>query len=201
VHRVRPALCILVTAGLIACAASRHIVTEGSRKRLLDHKARLAVWGLRPAVTNTVVAWLRNHGFAVMDPTEPQRAFDAEHLRVSRSFADEHHAVRVTKQLGVDLVIFTQSVVGETVVSSPSATAGGAPFPGPVPTTFSSASVSLRGIEVASGELVLSAVARYPHQLTAAGPDTLAILACQALNTAWGLSPPGTLALVPGGGC
>lgn len=200
-RRTRFFFLILVGSLLASCASPRHTVTEGAHKRLPDQQARLAVWGLRPIVTNTVVAWLRDNGFAVMDPAELQQAFDKERIRVSRSFADEHNAVRVAKQLGVDFVIFTQSALGETVVSSPSATAGGTPFPGSVPTTFSTASVSLRGIEVASGELVFSATARYPQQLTAAGPGTLAILACQALETAWGFTPPGKQALAPGDDC
>jgi hypothetical protein len=136
-----------------------------------------------------------------MDPSELQQAFDKENIRVSRSFADERNAVRVAKQLGVGLVIFTQSAIGETVVSSPSTTTATVPFPGALPTTFSSASVAIRGIEVASGELMFSATARYPQQLTAAGPDTLAILACMALETAWGLTPTGERALSPEDAC
>ncbi len=200
-HRTLLFLILLFGALLPSCSSSLHIVTDGSSKRLPQKDARIAVWGLRPVVTHTVVAWLRNSGFAVMEPSELQQAFDKEHIRVSRSFADEQHAVRLARQLNVALVIFTQSVLGETVVSGMSTTAGAAPFPGSVPTTFSSASVALRGVEVASGELVFSATARYPQQLAAAGPDTLAILACQALETAWGLTPPGEQALSPDDGC
>ena len=136
-----------------------------------------------------------------MEPAELQQAFDKEHIRASRSFEDERNAVRLAKQLNVALVIFTQSALGETVVSGMSSTTGAAPFPGSVPTTFSSASVAIRGIEVLSGELVFSATAKYPPQLTPAGPDTLAVLACQALETAWGLNPPGEQALSPDDGC
>jgi len=184
-----------------SCSSSLHIVTDGSAKRLPPKNTRVAVWGLRPVVTNTMVKWLRQQGLAVMAPAELQQAFDKENIRVSRSFADERNAVRVAKQLDVALVIFTQSTLGETVVSSLSSTTAAAPFPGSVPTTFSSASVALRGVEVASGELVFSATANYPQQLTSAGPDTLATLACQALETAWGLNVPGEQALSPDDGC
>jgi len=194
-------LAILLLLPSCSCSSSLHIVTDGSAKRLPQKNTRVAVWGLRPVVTNTVVAWLRDNGFAVMEPAELQQAFDKEHIRVSRSFADERNAVGVAKQLGVALVIFTQSALGETVVSGMSSTTGAAPFPGSVPTTFSSASVAIRGVEVASGELIFSATARYPQQLTPAGPDTLATLTCQALETAWGLNPPGEQALSPDDGC
>ena len=180
---------------LPSCSSSLHIVTDGSFKRLPEKHVRVAVWGLRPAVTNTVVSWLRDNGFAVMEPSEFQQAFDKETIRVSRSFADEQHAVRMAKQLGIGLVIFTQSAIGETVVNSPDTTSSAAPFPGAVPTTFSSASVTLRGVEVASGQLIFSATAKYPQQLAGAGPDTLSTLACLALETAMGISPPGELAL------
>lgn len=186
---------------LSSCSSSLHIVTDGSAKRLPQKNTRVAVWGLRPVVTNTVVTWLRQKGLAVMEPAELQQAFDKEHIRASRSFEDERNAVRLAKQMNVALVIFTQSALGETVVSGMSSTTGAAPFPGSVPTTFSSASVAIRGIEVVSGELVFSATAKYPQQLTPAGPDTLAVLACQALETAWGLNPPGEQALSPDDGC
>lgn len=184
-----------------SCSSSLHIVTDGSHKRLPEKNVRIAVWGLRPVVTNTVVMWLRDNGFTVMEPSELQQAFDKENIRVSRSFADENNAIRVAKQLGVGLVIFTQSAIGETVVNSPGTTSSAAPFPGAVPTAFSSASVSLRGVEVASGQLIFSATARYPQQLDGAGPDTLSTLGCLALETALGVSPPGELALSPGDPC
>jgi hypothetical protein len=185
---------------LPSCSSSLYIVTDGSHKRLPEEKTRVAVWGLRPVVTNSVVAWLRNNGFAVMEPSEFQQAFDKENIRVSRSFADEQNAMRVAKQLGVGLVVFTQSVIGETVVNNPGLTSA-APFPGAVPTTFSSASVAIRGIEVASSQLLFSATAKYPQQLAAAGPDTLSILTCQAMETAWGFSQPGEQTLSSGDTC
>jgi len=205
-HSLRKGECPLFLAALLflllpACSSALHIVTDGSAKRLPPKNTRVAVWGLRPVVTNTVVVWLRDNGFTVMEPAELQQAFDKEHIRVSRSFEDERNAVRVAKQLGVALVIFTQSALGETVVSGMSSTSGAAPFPGSVPTTFSSASVAIRGVEVMSGELVFSATAKYPQQLTPAGPGTLATLACQALETAWGLNVPGEQALSPDDGC
>ncbi|OGX09991.1 MAG: hypothetical protein A3K11_15390 [Nitrospirae bacterium RIFCSPLOWO2_12_FULL_63_8] len=197
-------MCFLLLAFLFllpSCSSPLHIVTDGSHKRLPEKSARIAVWGLRPVVTNTVVVWLRNNGFTVMEPSELQQAFDKENIRVSRSFADEHHAIRVAKQLGVGLVIFTQSAVETNVVNRASTTTTSTPFPGAVRTSFSSASVALRGIEVASSQLIFSATARYPQQLDGAGPGTLSTLACLALETALGVSPPGELALSPGDPC
>ena len=153
---------------LPSCSSSLYVVTDGSAKRLPPKNARVAVWGLRPVVTNTVVAWLRASEFSVMEPSELQQAFDKENIRVSRSFEDEQNAIRVAKQLGVALVIFTQSAIGETVVSDMNTSTAATPFPGAAPTTFSSASVAIRGVEVASGERVFSATAKYPQQLAAA---------------------------------
>ena len=185
---------------LPSCSSSLYVVTDGSHKRLPEENTRVAVWGLRPVVTHSVVAWLRNNGFTVMEPSELQQAFDKENISVSRSFADEPNVIRVAKQLGVGLVVFTQSVIGETVVNSPGMTSA-APFPGAVPTAFSSASVAIRGVEVASSQLLFSATAKYPQQLAAAGPDTLSILTCQAMETAWGFNSPGEQALSPDDVC
>lgn len=194
---------VLILALLLpSCSSpSLQVITDGSAKRLPEKKARLAVWGLRPVVTNTIVAWLRDNGFTVMEPSELQQAFDRERIRVNRSFADEHNAVPVAKQLGVDVVIFTQSAVETNVINRASTTAASTPFPGAVRTAFSSASVSIRGVEVASGALVFSATAKYPQQLTVAGPDTLSTLACLTVETAFGLSPPGDLDLEPDDPC
>jgi len=186
---------------LPSCSSSLYVVTDGTHKRLPERNARVAVWGLRPVVLNSVVTWLRTREFSVMEPSELQQAFDKENIRVNRSFADEQNAIRVAKQLGAALVVFTQSAIGETVISDMSTSTAAVPFPGAAPTTFSSASVSIRGVEVASGERVFSATAKYPQQLAAAGPDTLSILACQAMETAWGFDPPGEQALPPDDTC
>ncbi len=186
---------VIVLLLLPSCAPSGHLVTEGAHKRLPEQTARIAVWGLRPVVTNTAVTWLRQRGFTVVEPDTLQQRFDQEHIKVSRSFADELNAVRIAKQLDITLIIFTQSVLGGTVVSGQETTTAAAPYPGAMSTTFSNAAVTLKGVEVASGETVLHATARYPPQLAAAGPDTLAILACRALATAWGLTPPGKQAI------
>jgi hypothetical protein len=187
---------------LPSCSSpSLHVITEGSHKRLPEKQALLAVWGLRPVVTNTMVAWLRDNGFTVMEPAELQRAFDKEGLKVNRSFADERNAIPVAKRLGVQVVIFSQSAVETNVVNRASATTASTPFPGAVRTAFSSASVAIRGVEVESGALTLNATVRYPQQLTAAGPDTLATLACLAMETAFGLSPPGKLDIEPDDPC
>lgn len=202
---MRPALLFLVSllgAGLASCSPSSHyVVTDGSSKRLPPQNARVAVWGLHPVVTNTVVGWLRERGHVVIEPTELQHLFDQQNIRVTRSFADEQQAARVAKQLDVALIIFTQSALGTTVVDSTGTTTAAVPYPGAMRTALSSASVALRGVEVASGELVLSGTAKYPQQLAAAGQDTLAILACKALETAWGLTPPGEQAFFPDEPC
>ncbi len=141
-------------------------------------------------MTNTVTEWLRERGYAVIEPAELQLLFDQQNVRVTRSFADEQQALRAAKELQAELVIVTQSALGTTVVDSTGTTTA-VPYPGAMRTALSSASVAVRGFEVASGELVLSGIAKYPQQLAAAGQDTLAILACKALETAWGLTPPG----------
>jgi hypothetical protein len=192
---------LLILLLIPSCFSPPFVVTDGSHKRLPEQNARVAVWGMRPVVTNTVVAWLRARKFSVMEPSELQQAFDKENIRVNRSFADEQNAIRMAKQLGVALVIFTQSAIGETVVSDMSTSTAAVPFPGAAPTTFSSASVAIRGVEVASGERVFNATAKYPQQLAAAGPDTLSILTCQAMETAWGLDLPGEQALSPDDAC
>jgi len=195
-------IALLLLLLLPSCSSpSLHMITEGSHKHLPEKQARLAVWGLRPVVTNTIVAWLRDNGFTVMEPSELQQAFDREGIKVSRSFADEHKAIPVAKQLGIDVVIFTQSAVETNVINRASTTASSTPFPGAVRTAFSSASVAIRGVEVGSEMLVFSATAKYPQQLTAAGPDTLSTLACLTVETAFGLSPPGDLDLQPDDPC
>lgn len=194
-------LIVLLGVLLASCSsASHYVVTEGATKRLPPKNARVAVWGLRPVVTSTMTEWLRERGYAVIEPAELQRLFDQQNVQVTRSFADEQQALRAAKELKAELVIVTQSALGTTVIDSTPTTAA-TPFPGAMPTTFSSASVALRGFEVASGELVLSGLAKYPQQLAAAGQDTLATLTCKALETAWGITPPGEQASSPSEPC
>lgn len=193
-RRVASLCCLLLGLLTAACAAPGHIVTDGGHKHLPDPQARIAVWGLRPAVTDTVVNWLRQRGFTVVDPNTLQQRFDQASIKVSRSFTDEQQAVALAKELDVGLIIFTQSVLGVIVVGNTDTTTGN-PYPGAVPTAFSHAAVTLKGVHVATTETILSATAKYPPQRAAAGPDTLALLACRALTTAWGLAPPGEQAI------
>lgn len=201
----RPIPCFLIAllgVLLASCSSSSHyVVTEGFTKRLPPKNARVAVWGLHPVVTNTVTEWLRERGHVVIEPAELQRLFDQQNVRVTRSFADEQQALRAAKELQAELVIVTQSALGTTVVDSTGTTTAAVPYPGAMRTALSSASVALRGFEVASGELALSGIAKYPQQLAAAGQETLAILACKALETAWGLTPPGEQAFSPNEPC
>jgi hypothetical protein len=137
----------------------------------------------------------------VIEPMELQRLFEKQKVLVTRSFADEQQALRAAKELQAGLVIMTQSELGSTVVDRNATTTAAVPYPGTVRTTLSNASVAVRGLDVASGELILTGTAKYPQQLAAAGPDTLAMLACQALETAWGLQLPGEQDLSPDEGC
>jgi len=201
----RPALLVLVVllgTGLASCApASQYVVTEGSSKRLPPKNARVAVWGLRPVVTNAVAGWLRERGHAVIEPVELQRLFDQQHVSVTHSFADEQQALRAAKELQAELVILTQSALDTTIVDSAATKTAATPYPGSMPTVLSSASVSVRGLDVAAGEQVLNGTAKYPQQLTAAGQETLAILTCKALETAWGFTPPGEQTFLPDKPC
>lgn len=200
-YRALLLFCILLGTMPVSCSPAHHIVVDGTAKRLPAPETRVAVWGLRPVVTSAVAEWLRARGYTVIEPVELQRLFDKQNVPVTRSFADEQQALRAAKELQAGLVIMTQSELGSTVVDRDATTTAAVPYPGTVRTTLSNASVAVRGLDVASGELILTGTAKYPQQLAAAGPDTLAMLACQALETAWGLQLPGEQELSPDEAC
>ena len=114
-------------------------------------------------------------------------------IRLSSSPDDEAAVLKVGKLTGAREVVFLDSPIKEQTWSA--STAGYYGWYGGQSQTQSGVayqvSVSVRGVDVESGEVLWSGTAHYAAMVTDLD-NRLRLLTCHALSTAWGLRPTGT---------
>jgi hypothetical protein len=174
------ALVGLICAAAGCSAALNYPITDGHTAALPEAGARAIVWGGHAAAHSTAVTWLQRRNLRVVDRSLIQEALPSPS-------ATDAEVIRAARTLGVDYVIFIDTPVQEGEAAT--GTAYGAYASVGRSTTYST-SVSIRGVQVASGDVVVTGTARYvstSDQLD----DSLVKLTCQALATGWGLRPAG----------
>ena len=195
-NRLQPlAFSAILVQGFIAlsgCAQlspqAIHATTNGFHHHLPLPDTRIVIWGTSPAVTGTATIWLQKRGLRVVERAKIQQIFEEQRLRLTHTADDEGSILRVGKLLGAGMIVFTDASVTSGVASNFSVNAYGG---GGGSSTLHSESVSVRGVDVETSEVIWSGVAQYPYGSSSAPDDALAKLTCQALATAWGFRPTG----------
>ena len=114
-----------------------------------------------------------------------QQVFNEQQIRLTHTPDDEAQVLRVGKLLGAVIFVdtsFQKELRGSYYADASKAEEG--------THTEYSASVSIRGVNVETSEVLWSGMARYPNPVGGI-EDALAKLTCQALATGWGFRPPG----------
>ena len=176
----------LIVIFMVGCS-STYPITDGFHKTLPRENARVVVWGDHPSATNTATTWLQKRGITVLERAKLKQIFDEQMIRLTHTSDDEGQILRVGKLLGADIVVFVDTPFAKGTSSRFSVTEYGG---GGSSSTVYSTSVSIRGINIESSEVIWTGNARYPRDFPGLD-DTLAKLTCQALATAWGLRPAG----------
>ena len=115
--------------------AGQYPTTDGFHHSLPPTNTRIVIWG--------------------------KQLFEEQRIRLTYTADDEGPILRVGKLLGAGMVVFTDVSITSGVVSDYSVSAYGG---GGGSTTVSSASVSIRGVDVETSEVVWNGTARYPQQ-------------------------------------
>ncbi len=170
---------ILGVAGLVGCGA--YPVTDGFQKSLPQRQARLVVWGSNPTANAAVTTWLQKLGLTIIERARLQQLLAGQRIVLTDAPNDDAQMLHAAKLLGLEQVVYVDVLTVETGVIRPLFNP---------PLTTSIASVSVRGVQVETGEVVWSGTARYRNPVTE-HDDYVVRLSCQALATAWGLRPPG----------
>ena len=167
-------------------------ITDGFHHSLPPTNTRIVIWGNSPIVTGTATTWLQKRGLRVVERAKLKQLFEEQRIRLTYTADDEGPILRVGKLLGAGMVVFTDASVTSVVVSDYSVSAYGGDGGS---RTVSSTSVSIRGVDVETSEVVWNGTARYPKQSAGSPEDSLAKLTCQSLATAWGFRPAGHQAI------
>jgi len=185
-------LAILLVSSGCGVGGLQYPITDGFHHSLPPPNTRIVIWGTFPTVTGTATTWLHRRGLRVVERAKLLQIFEEQRIRLTHTADDEGTVLRVGKLLGAGMVVFTDASVTSGVVSNYSVSAYGG---GGGSATVSSASVTIRGVDVETGEVHWNGVARYPQKTSSAPEDSLAKLTCQALATAWGFRSAGDQAI------
>jgi hypothetical protein len=182
----------VLSSGCGILPTGQYPTTDGFHHSLPPTNTRIVIWGNSPIVTGTATTWLQKRGLRVVERAKLLQLFEEQRIRLTHTADDEGPILRVGKLLGAGMVVFTDASVTSGVVSNYSVNADGG---GGGSVTVNSASVSIRGVDVETSEVVWNGTARYPQPSGGSPEDGLAKLTCQALATAWGFRPSGEQAI------
>ncbi|MBI3602937.1 MAG: hypothetical protein HY205_00600 [Nitrospirae bacterium] len=175
------ALGALILSCLVLGGCGQYPVTDGFSTMLPQRQERLLVWGANVTAAATAATWLQKQGLTVTEPVRMQQVFSEQKMTLTNSPSDDAQMLRAAKMLGLSHIVYVDVSAVEAGTLKP-------PFRPPLTTYI--VGVAIRGVQVASGEVVWSGTARYRGPVTERD-DYVANLTCQALATAWGLRPPG----------
>ncbi len=167
---------LLSTPMLIGCAKTVYPVTTGYHvpitEEMLSKKYRVVVWGNHPAMANTIIGLVQQEGHSVVERARLQEVFNEQEIRLTHSPDDHADILRVGRLLGADRVIFAEVMerthvglgggrklnFGERLaLSNPDHAALAQAI------TAYQVSVSVRGVDVETGEIEWSGTAHYPE--------------------------------------
>jgi hypothetical protein len=180
-------LVILNGCGALFPAAPQFPITDGFHNVMPNRNSRIVVWAEHPSLNGTATTWLQKRGLTVVERARLKQVLDEQMIRLTHTADDEANLLKAGKLLGAEIVVFMDSAQTAGQASSFSINQYGG---GGSSTTLYSASVSVRAVNVESGEVVWSGHARYRDPVTGVN-DAIVKLTCQALATAWGLRPVG----------
>lgn len=185
------AMFLILTAG---CHGYSHLeipTTDGFHSKLPAPYTRAVVWGGRPDTVQSASTWLLKRGLLVVDQTKVLQAAADQKVSLTGYQYLETDVLRMAKLVGARLVVFSNAEVGSWEALDWSA---GIPHSQRV----YSATISLRAVDVNTGEIEWSGKAQSPDRFSNI-EEGISQLTCHALATAWGMRNPGATA--PGNVC
>ncbi len=144
-------------------------ITDGMHSVLPPKHAKVVVWGNDTRTSDSAMTWLKKRKLVVIERGALKLSMDEKSLDFSHTLEDEAIILRVSRELGIKMVVFVDRV-GDLR----------APM------------VAIRGVDVDNHQILWSGSARYPNYSNKTPSDLLVNLTCQALATAWGYQTPGT---------
>jgi hypothetical protein len=144
-------------------ASGSHAPIDPSQKNV---KRRVVVWSNHPGIGNAIVGWLQQGGQIVVERARLQTVFNEQSIRLTHTPDDDANVLRVGKLIGAERIIFAEATVTSAISSRAYVGAYGG---GARSDTVYHLSVSVRNVDVESGEIRWSGTATYPKPVN--NPD------------------------------
>lgn len=170
-------------SGLAGCVY--YPTTDGFHVSLPESGTSIVVWGGHPSATGPAMIWLQRRGLVIVERAQLQRIFDEQKIRLTHTPEDEGAVLTVGRLVGAQQVVFVDSPV-QAGLDTPDFYTGHVP---PQYTSYNT-SVTIRGVDVESGQVRWSGHAQYVRPFQSLDL-ILRQLTCDALATAWGFRPTG----------
>ncbi len=172
--------CVVVVWSLAWLSGCVYPVTEGFHKALPAEGARTIVWGENPQAVETVSLWLQRRGLAVLEGDRVRRLLAEQHISMTGTSLDDLQLLALGRSLRAEMAVMVKAEAGARFSSEYEL----------LRTVVYLPRVIVRGLDVATGQELWRGTAQYLEPVKNL-EGSLALLACQALATAWGFRPPG----------
>lgn len=160
-------LSVFLSANLVGCAHNVYPITTGSHAPInpadKDKKYRMVVWATHPAIASTIMSLAQQAGHTVVERSRLDQVMKEQEIRLTHTSDDDAQILRVGKLLGAERIVFAEHAISSNVVSRAFVNAYGG---GGRSETVYHVSVSVRSVDVETGEVRASGTAQYPSPIT-----------------------------------
>lgn len=179
-------LAIFVTVLCIpGCAGTIMPISNGSQSELPDPGSTVVVWGQHKGVVGETVTILQKMGLRIVERSRLQEVFNEQKIRLTHSSDDDAQILKVGKIIGAGSIVFVEVETSSSQTSRAFVNQYGGGLHSEMVTN---ATVSVRGIDVESGEVTWTGTAHYPQAIN--NPEAGIVYLTQAA-VARGLCPAG----------
>lgn len=144
------------------CAGSIKPISNGSQSDLPDLGSTAIVWGQHKGAVGETVTLLQQGGFRIVERSRLQQVFEEQKIRLTYSTDDDAQILKVGKILGSDSIVFVETETSSSQTSQAFVNQYGG---GSRSETVTNVSVSVRGVNVETGEVMWTGTAHYPKPI------------------------------------
>ena len=136
--------------------------SNGSQSDLPASGSTVVVWGQHKGAVGETVTLLQQWGLRIVERSRLQQVFDEQKVRLTYSTDDDAQILKVGKILGAGSIVFVETETSSSQTTQASVNQYGGDFSSE---RLTNASVSVRGVNVESGEVMWTGTAHYPRAI------------------------------------
>jgi hypothetical protein len=174
---LKPWVICLVLLCLVGCGRTIQPISEGFHNHIPEKGTRLVVWGNHESAVGAAVTWLQRKKMRLVERARILEVFKEQKIQLTHSSEDEGDILRVGRLLGADCVVFVDTTMrsNERLARNQYGAAAWIEY---------HLSVTVRGVNVETSEILWSGSAQYPKGIN--NPESgMVFLTQNALGHAW----------------